>query len=276
MLWLGRIFFFFFFFLGPSSVSPLDTRNGTSTLKEGCDHAMRSLLQRPRVHTPRLPFCHAQSSTRSCATSFSEQTIRWLKSRQIPFAYDYLHPQPSHLLNLTLLDLFTKAESIIPATSLPSIASPSSLAAGHHLVYFPPQVPLSQLLPDGTDILHSPGPPFNRRLWVGGRLSLAPTGLLLDGSRAVCIESIRDVMVRGREGDEKIFVEIERRFGTVNEAEDEGSIKSRLWREDGADFGQAPIIEIRTLVFMRDKTEEQVRHDKQHFGNRDRAVRCAY
>ena len=102
-------------------------------------------------------------------------------------------------------------------------------------------------------------------------MSLTLPGLLLDGSRAVCIESIRDVTIKGPEGEEKIFVTIERRFGTVQESEHEDSIKSRLWRRN-----EASIIEDRTLVFMRDKTQGQVLHDKQHFGVRDRVVRCAY
>ena len=43
--------------------------------------------------------------------------------------------------------------------------------------------------------LTQPGTVINRRLLAGGRVSLTLPGLPLDMSRAVCIESIRDVMI---------------------------------------------------------------------------------
>lgn len=237
------------------------------------------LLRRPFLCARCLSSVRTISTTTTSWSSYQEQLIRKLKSRKIPFSYDYLHPQPSHLLNLTLIDLLPSSwrdECSLPA-ALPSIASPPSLAPGHHLVYFPPQVTLSQLLPDGTDTLHTPGPPFNRRLWSGGRVSLTAAGHpLLDGGRAVCIETIRDVTTKGQEGNEKIYVVIERRFGSVQEGEEESTIENRIWSEDEAEFGQASIIEYRTLVFMRDKTQEQLEYEKQHFGDRDRIVRRAY
>ncbi|KAF9883512.1 hypothetical protein FE257_003387 [Aspergillus nanangensis] len=133
---------------------------------------------------------------------------------------------------------------------------------GHHLVYFPPQVTLSQLLPDGTDTLHAPGDPFHRRLWAGGSLAITnSTGLSLDGRRAVCVETIRDVVVKGQEGEEKVLVRIERRMGTVDEGEEERSIRNRILEDDRC----SPIIENRDLVFMREKTQEQVDLDKSNF-----------
>lgn len=126
---------------------------------------------------------------------------------------------------------------------------------GHHLVYFPPQVTISDLLPDGTDILHTPGPPFNRRVWAGGRITFpGPNGhaknLQFDGQRAVCVEKIDNVDVRGPKGDEKIFVTIDRRFTLVNENEDEAQIRARVAGND-----REMIVEKRTLCFMPDYTE---------------------
>lgn len=217
------------------------------------------------------------NSLRSCS-SLSERLNRELTSRRLPLTYDYLHPQPSHLLNVTLTDLFHKQQSFSKnSTALPSIDSPPRLAPGHHLIYFPPQVTLSQLLPDGTDVLHSPGEPFNRRLWAGGRVRLPiPSGPPLDGSRAVCLETIRDVAVKGQEGEEKIFVRIERRVGIVKEQEEEHHSRERIWKENEEDPGQASVIETRNLVFMREKTREQLDHDKVHSRTNTRNVKRAH
>ena len=211
-------------------------------------------------------------------SSLSERLNRELTSRRLPLTYDYLHPQPSHLLNVTLTDLFAKQQSFSKdSTALPSIDSPPRLPPGHHLIYFPPQVTLSRLLPDGTDVLHSPGEPFNRRLWAGGRVRLPiPNGPPLDGSRAVCLETIRDVAVKGREGEEKIFVRIERRVGIVKEQEEEHILRERIWEENEEDPGQASVIETRNLVFMREKTREQLDHDKEHFRMNTRNVKRAH
>lgn len=124
-------------------------------------------------------------------------------------------------------------------------------------MYFPPQVTLSELLPDGTDILHTPGEPFNRRLWAGGKITFPQLGaeasnLLLNGQRAVCVENIDNVDVQGSEGDEKILVTIDRRFTPVHEYEDETQIRARV-----ASNGSEVLVEKRILFFMRDLDRAQ-------------------
>lgn len=137
------------------------------------------------------------------------------------------------------------------------------MPSGHHLVYFPPQVTLSELLPDGTDVLHTPGEPFNRRLWAGGKITFPQLGgeagnLLLNGQRAVCVENIDNVDVQGSEGDEKILVTIDRRFTSVNEHENETEIRARVASNDSE-----VLVEKRTLFFMRDlNSEQQVDRDR--------------
>ncbi|KAJ5363270.1 hypothetical protein N7541_004114 [Penicillium brevicompactum] len=137
----------------------------------------------------------------------------------------------------------------------------------------PPQVTLSQLLPDCTDTLHTPGEPFNRRLWAGGNLRFPAPSPVLDGSRAVCLESIRNVTVKGREGDEKVIVTIERRVGTVSEQETEQQTWKRIWTENEADAGESSVIENRDLIFMRLKSNTQIEADKAQFGNPARIVK---
>lgn len=216
-------------------------------------------------------------------SSLSNRLSHELTSRKLPLAYDYLHPQPSHLLNVTLADLFSGPQlQSFPkdgsSTTLPVMGSaPPCMAPGHHLVYFPPQVTLSQLLADGTDVLHTPGDPFNRRLWAGGRVKFPVSGgPFLNGSRAVCLETIRDVVVNGREGEEKVTVSIERRVGTVEDQESDQSVRERLWTENAEDPGAASVIETRNLVFMREKTREQLDHDIQSFGTNAKNIKCAH
>ncbi|KAJ5787457.1 hypothetical protein N7457_002447 [Penicillium paradoxum] len=221
------------------------------------------------------PLLSLRSGRQACRTysSLSERLHHELTTRKLPLTYDYLHPQPSHLLNLTLRDLLPQSRIPSDYATLPSIQNPSPLPVGHHLIYFPPQVTLSQLLPDCTDTLHTPGEPFNRRLWAGGNLRIPVCSPQLDGSRAVCIESIRNVTVKGREGDEKVIVTIERRIGNVPEEETVEQTWNRIWKENEADAGESSVIENRDLVFMRLKTSAQIEADKAQFGKPDRIVK---
>ncbi|KAM5458493.1 hypothetical protein MaudCBS49596_000407 [Microsporum audouinii] len=186
-----------------------------------------------------------------------------LVRRRLPLIYDYLSPQPSHLLNLSLNSLLTPSQASSAATEfqwrLPSISGPTSMPRGHHLVYFPPQVPSSELLPDGCDELHSPGQPYNRRMWAGGSVRFFDDGgPLLNGQRAVCVEGIREVNVKGKEGEEKIFVGIERRVATVDEHESDDAIRNRVWTQSEEEWGDSIVIERRNLVFMKDRTPEEI------------------
>ncbi|KAK5798554.1 hypothetical protein VI817_004844 [Penicillium citrinum] len=96
---------------------------------------------------------------------------------------------------------------------------------------------------------------------------------LLDGSRAVCIESIRNVTVKGREGEEKVIVTIERRVGVVPEDESAEESHRRIWTEDESAAGDASVVENRDLIFMRVKSAEQIRSDQQQFGEPSRIVK---
>jgi hypothetical protein len=84
---------------------------------------------------------------------------------------------------------------------------------------------------------------------------------------------MRNVNIKGREGEEKVIVTIERRIGKVQEGESEEQIWERIWTENEADAGDSSVIENRDLIFMRCKTAEQVQMDKEKFGNPSRAVK---
>ncbi|KAI9854546.1 MAG: hypothetical protein M1813_000960 [Trichoglossum hirsutum] len=179
-----------------------------------------------------------------------------LKARRLPLIYDYLSPTPYHLLNISLADF-------LPPPPLPRYASPLELppidpprlmTQGYHLIYFPPQIPESLLLRDGTDPLQSPGAPWVRRLWAGGSVKWHddPTrAIRLRGQRAVCVESITDAVVKARGEVEKVFVTIERRIGEVAEGMAEEDVREQLSGEEAA------VVEKRIIAFMRERTTEQ-------------------
>lgn len=98
--------------------------------------------------------------------------------------------------------------------------------------------------------------------------------LYMTNARAVCVEGIRSVAVKGKPGDEKVFVGIERRLAELNADENaaletcngdeelienvEETIRSRLWMEKDTDFGPCSVIERRNIVFMRERAPEEI------------------
>lgn len=199
------------------------------------------------------------ASGKTYATSSVQAITSAMLRRPAKVIPDYLTPMPSHLLNTTLNDLLT--------TSLPSspkiLSNPSSLSPAHQLVYFPIQTAPSALAPDGADPDHSPGPPFSRRMWAGGELNFRKgweNELILDGRPWVCRESIEDVKVKGLGGQEKIFVEVWRKYGVGHEIED---LADRIWQ----------IEERRTLVFMR---KQEVVTEVGSSTSPPRMIKCKY
>jgi hydroxyacyl-ACP dehydratase HTD2-like protein with hotdog domain len=123
------------------------------------------------------------------------------------------------------------------------MSSERHLPQGHHLVYFPLQTAASGLAFDGADRDHAPSGEFTKRLWAGGEVRFrSDEGLRLDGRAWVCEEAIGDVKVKGGgRADEKVFVDLWRRYGLGHEVE------GREW----------DVEERRTLVFMRKGEDEE-------------------
>lgn len=215
-----------------------------------------------------------------------------MTARKIRPVFDDLTSQNSFRLNVSLADFLSHTRQVdsvpkdISETLLTACCSapltppapnqPLPMPIPHHLLYFEPTKPPSDLLPDGTNPDHSPGDPFVRRMWAGGSVLFdSKKPLLMDNSRAVCLEGIRDVAVKGKPGDEKVFVGIERRIAALNKDEEkamadangqldkilalEENIRQRLWMPSDVKFGPANIIERRNIVFMRERTPEQAK-----------------
>lgn len=210
----------------------------------------------------------------STATDYSHLQTE-LPFRKLPILYDDLTTRNAHNLNVSLASFLPKdwLSSDAHDGHLPSSASDLCLAPAFHLVYFNPALPASKLLADGTDPNQSPGDPFVRRMWAGGQVRFNPARerdgnsskrarLVLDGSRYACVEGIRDVTIKGKPGSEKVFVGIERRFGPAYSHGEEDT-RSRLWSANEDDFNESTVIERRNIVFMRERTAEELQAVKE-------------
>jgi hypothetical protein len=82
----------------------------------------------------------------------------------------------------------------------------------------------------------------------------------MDGGKFICLEGIRDVAIKGKPGDEKVFVGIERRMAKLDDpSESEESIRQRLWKDNADDFGDAAMIERRNIAFMYERSPEELK-----------------
>ncbi|KAE9374559.1 hypothetical protein N431DRAFT_335935 [Stipitochalara longipes BDJ] len=236
--------------------------------------------------------CHIRKfSTELTPLADLEASLRKeLTSRPVNHIPEYLNNTNSHLLNLTLADFlppscyapgFSKSDLQTPRRrpkSSPLANEELILPLGHHLVHFPPQVPNSDLLPDGTDTLHWPGEPFVRRLWTGGSLSFNRNSMFqlhTNNMSAMCKEEITNVWTKGQEGDEKVFVAIQRRVGGLGKFYEPRRWSGRPVPEWGpldsstdkwgkrSMMGKLALIETRNLVFLKKKGKGHARRDSQ-------------
>lgn len=209
--------------------------------------------------------------TRRHQSSWSHLEIE-LPQRLIPPVFEDMSNHKSYRLDVILADL-------LPDSVAPLIPSPArlkrELPLAHHICYFEPSRQVSQMLPDGTNPDHSPGDAFPRRMWAGGRVAWnLRNPLRLDSETAVSAEFIRSVSIKGRKGDEKVFVEIERRLAKATADEQsqlvdianttapqqafeelQHRVRQRLWRDSDSDFGPASIIDTRNIVFLQERTK---------------------
>lgn len=195
-------------------------------------------------------------------------------SRPAQHIWDVMSPTNSHLLNIALADFippscqpahFAKAGVVHPVGRSYDQASirdardevdELNLPEGHQLVYFPPQIRSSGMLPDGTDPFQSPGAPFVRRMWAGGSFEFG-SNLPLNSSPALCVESINEVSVKGPPGEEKIFVDVLRRY--MDEIQFQQELQNPSGKEDFVPEYRKGPIERRTLVFMQRRGSEEIK-----------------
>ncbi|CCU77387.1 putative Hydroxyacyl-thioester dehydratase type 2 [Blumeria hordei DH14] len=125
--------------------------------------------------------------------------------------FDHMSPTPSNLLR-TLLSSYLPFIGKYQDDEIRSKDNKFCLPLGHHFVYFHSDVACCDLLPDGTDNYHSPGLPFERRLWVGGTINFAQPMNLFPKMKMMCKEKIIDVRITGEQNNEKIYVVTNRKI----------------------------------------------------------------
>ncbi|KAL1838018.1 hypothetical protein VTJ49DRAFT_3141 [Mycothermus thermophilus] len=194
--------------------------------------------------------------------SYLDDAISKFKDQKPTLIYDTLTPTNSHLLTLSLADHVPSLfPSYQPGSPIPypvknckpvhpvAEGFPLLLPQGHHLVYFPLQLPPSQLMPDGTDPAHCPGEPFVRRVWAGGSVVFHPEWrevMRMDGRKMVCVEEVVPDSVFFR-SDGKLVVEVRRRYGMAKEMLSKANDRlATKWQEKVA------VEEVRRLVFLRE------------------------
>lgn len=150
-----------------------------------------------------------------------------------PIIYiDKRNDEQAKLLWNTLTDFLPKSYA---NALLQKRASDTNMPPGYQMVYFPMSGPLSHLMDDGTEPKHSPGHPYNRRMWAGGFMHFYRP-MQFDSESRQCVETIRNVEIKGKEGEEKVYVFLKR---SVVEGH------------------SAPLmVEGRTLVFLRDDARQ--------------------
>lgn len=198
-----------------------------------------------------------QSPVRRFASDYSHLQSE-LPARRLPLLYEDFTPDQSRKLSISLAPFI---QTSIPDTKPSPTSTNLRLPPAHHLVYNNPIILSNKLLADGTDPLQSPGRPFVRRMWAGGSVTAGPKvdTLTMDGGKFVTLEGIRDVTIKGKPGQEKVFVGIERRMAKLDDvSESEDSVRSRLWTNSSDDFGDAALIERRNIVFMYERTPEEL------------------
>lgn len=166
--------------------------------------------------------------------------------------------------------LTTALSSFLPAAwNPPATPRHPFLPAGHHLIWFNANLATHELLPDGTDALHSPPAPFVRRMWAGGEVRVAPVyfsrqkGFTM-GAVVSCVERIKDVRMSGQGAGSKVFVTIERRFARADVEEDEVMSQSTAFRsqaelQEEMQKGETLMTEERNLVFFIERTDEELK-----------------
>ncbi|OTA98931.1 hypothetical protein M426DRAFT_16941 [Hypoxylon sp. CI-4A] len=197
------------------------------------------------------PYLLAWRRSYSDISSNFEATRAEMLARPWQLSWDVMSPTNSSLLNIALADFIPKSCQAPPyqegSKGIEQVDASRKLPQGHHLVYFPLQKTASELCHDGTDPFHSPGGPFERRMWAGGSIEFNDD-FRLDSSSVVCREKIDDVTIKGTEGQEKIFVSVLREYMKKQDL------------KDGQPMAQG-IRERRGLVFMRGVNREQAREN---------------
>ncbi|KAI8940725.1 hypothetical protein NX059_001990 [Plenodomus lindquistii] len=237
------------------------------------------LWRATRTPTTRQLWRHA--ATRRYAVDSANDDPEWfqqlraeMRSRETTYMLDDITMGPEQRLANTLSGFLPEKWCRPPEDDRHPVTP------GHHLISFNPSLPPDRLLPDGTDMLHSPGDPWTRRMWAGGSITFTPDhywshvrGYILNQAMA-CAERIMDVRLRGQGDNAKIFVTIERRFARLDQLY--AAYKNKMYGKSGKvsrkvvethfkgqldndeQWGDAMLKERRELVFLKERSAAEL------------------
>ncbi|KAF1915321.1 hypothetical protein BDU57DRAFT_269555 [Ampelomyces quisqualis] len=230
-----------------------------------------------RRPAPLRPYSAATASTATAAAADDPPWFRDLRremlSRPMAAATEFVNSDADKKLEASLSPFLPPAWRRRVGSQRPRLLVP----LGHSLLWFNTCVPVDQLLPDGTDPLQSPGGPWVRRMWAGGRMEVNKSdyystarGFAMNATM-VSAERIADVQLRGSGDAAKILVTLERRFAraeTLRQKKMRGVFRvdpsplalQRDFCEQTLhqDWGDAILKDERNLVFLNGKTPEEM------------------
>ncbi|KAL0071373.1 hypothetical protein AAF712_001230 [Marasmius tenuissimus] len=141
-------------------------------------------------------------STKLSARGLSYKALDdWIATPKHTIMLDTLHPERVADLYITLPTRDgSQSRFLHPKRS-------QALGYGHHMVFFHPLTPESQLRPDGTDADFCPPEPFTRRMWAGGKMTWNPNIPLAIGEKTEATWWVDTVEKKGFEkGNPMLFV----------------------------------------------------------------------
>lgn len=157
-------------------------------------------------------------SRASAHTIAGEEALdRWISQKKGITLSETLHTDRVSDLYITLPTRNgTRRPYAAPMNSEP-------LGFGHHLAFFHPRTPETDLRPDGTEAHFCPPEPFVRRMWAGGRIEWKKS--LIIGGKATACASVCSVDKKGFDGAcAAPMVFVNQCIEIANEGEEESAV----------------------------------------------------
>ncbi|KAK6511497.1 hypothetical protein TWF481_000412 [Arthrobotrys musiformis] len=272
------------------SISPLISRPFTTTLTR----SLRTLEELKRDLKPQPPTEEEVSAAKE-AVKRLPQEAHDLLSRKFPLVHEFISPAHSNLLTLSLQPYLNFSDIIKPEPGdekaphnpftvkgmLPIYGT--LLPPGYHFAFFNGYTYEEDLSQDGYISIQSPGGPWTRRMWAGGKLTFnkmpdkrdrgndkgARRGRPLHiGRRGYCHETVEDVQMKGEPGspNEMMFVYLKRKIWATGFIVKEPTKSPKILEVEDVDEDkvilpdeEVPLIEQRILVYMRQKPVEAIK-----------------
>ena len=221
----------------------------------------RRLVSPPPLYSSRLQWIPYSRGGGSCRfqSSLAEPDVAGilseLKTRELPVLYSSLDRRHKDQYDATLRG-FLPAEDHHDNQSMDAISSfRRSLSV--LTTQFNHTEGTNHLLPDGTDRLHYPGPPWNMRIWAGGRVKSHAALYENPEPRWVMAEAIEHVEIIGKPPKDRINMRIKRAVGLRRDGWPAAQYRESLIQgSDDTPLASRLMEEERVLCFMREPSHD--------------------